>query len=57
MQKFTQREYSDLVDSLDVALGVFLKLGKTEVEAQAALKDFVSDHYCKVWRPMETAST
>jgi len=57
MQTFTQRDYNALVDSLDVALGVFLKLGNTETQAQSALKDFVSEHYCKVWRAMETADT
>lgn len=57
MQTFTQRDYNTLVDSLDIALGVFSKLGKTEDEAQAALKDFVSEHYCKVWRVMETDET
>ena len=47
-KSFTQRDYNTLVDSLDTALAVFEKSDDPE----AALKDFVNNHYFTVWRAM-----
>ena len=47
-KRFTQEDYSTLVNSLDEALAVFEKSDDPE----AALKDFVLNHYFKVWRAM-----
>ena len=52
MQKFTQKDYNTLVDSLDAALAVFRDTTSTEAKEQAALLDFVTNHYFKVWRAM-----
>jgi hypothetical protein len=47
-KKFTQQDYGTLVGSLDMALAIFEKSDNPE----AALKDFVLNHYFKVWRAM-----
>lgn len=51
-QTFTQRDYNTLVESLDKALEVFRDTTKDEDKAQAALQDFVVNHYFQVWRAM-----
>lgn len=48
-RRFTQEDYNTLVDSLDTALAVFKR---TSSDPDAALKDFVLNHYFKVWRAM-----
>ena len=45
-KSFTQQDYNTLVDSLDTALAVFAK----SADPEAALKDFVLNHYFTVWR-------
>lgn len=52
-KRFTQKDYNTLVDSLDAALAVFEKSDDPEAE----LKDFVLNHYFKVWRAMSPAVT
>lgn len=51
-KRFTQKDYSTLVDALDTALAVFEKSDNPE----AALRDFVENHYFKVWRAMAPQS-
>lgn len=50
-KSFTQQDYNTLVDSLDTALAVFAK----SADPEAALKDFVLNHYFKIWRAMAPA--
>lgn len=52
-KSFTQQDYNTLVDSLDTAMAVFEK----SADPEAALKDFVLNHYFKVWRAMSPAVT
>jgi hypothetical protein len=52
-KKFTQKDYKKLVDALDTALTVF----KDSSNPDAALQDFVLNHYFKVWRAMSPSPT
>lgn len=47
MTHFSQVDYNKLVTSLDAALSVFQE---TASNPEAALLDFVENHYLKVWR-------
>lgn len=49
-KKFTYTEYGKLVGSLDEALAVFEATTPTKETAEAALQDFITNHYFKVWR-------
>lgn len=53
-KRFTQKDYNTLVDSLDKALAVF---EDTADDPEGALKDFVLNHYFKVWRAMSPAQS
>lgn len=52
-KSFTQQDYNTLVVSLDTALAVFEK----SADPEAALSDFVNNHYFKVWRAMSPPVT
>lgn len=49
---FTQDDYNEIVYALDKAMLSLRNLGKSESEAQSALKDFIDGHYLPVWRRM-----
>lgn len=54
MTHFSQTDYSKLVTSLDQALAVFQEKSSNP---EAALRDFVENHYFKVWRAMAPRDT
>lgn len=47
---FTIAEYGAIVGALDEALAAIRSLGKSELQAQSMLTDFVTNHYFLVWR-------
>jgi hypothetical protein len=47
---FAQAEYNAIVGALDDAMTIMRRMGKSEEAARVWLKDFVSEHYCNVWR-------
>lgn len=49
---FTPKEYRTLVNALDMALIAFQETTVDDAAAEAALKDFILEHYFKVWRGM-----
>lgn len=50
-----QDDYSAIVNSLDVAMKVFVEMTGSEEKAAEALKDFLSNHYLSAWRAMSPA--
>ena len=50
---FSQPDYRTIVGHLDDCLRFMMdRFGKSELEAQAWLLDFVKGHYIPVWRAM-----
>jgi hypothetical protein len=52
-KSFTQEDYSRIVKALDEALEVFRLCASSEERAEAAFRDFVTEHYFPVWRAMQ----
>ena len=53
-QRFTQRDYGEIIDALDKAFEVFKRESKNDLTAEAAMRAFVLNHYFAVWRAMAT---
>lgn len=51
---FTQEDYSRIVKALDEALEAFRLCASSEEAAEAAFRDFVTEHYFPVWRAMQS---
>jgi hypothetical protein len=53
MKPMFQSDYKVVVDKLDEIMAhAIYEMGMSEDDAQAWLKDLVTDHYCTVWRAM-----
>lgn len=51
-KKFTQAEYSAIVDALDKAFDAFRAITKSDVQAETMMREFIEQHYFAVWRAM-----